>query len=36
MAAVLVCVVLVMVIGLYAQPLIDLVSRSVTVLALIP
>jgi NADH-quinone oxidoreductase subunit N len=36
MAAVLVCVVLVMVIGLYAQPLLDLVSRSVTVLALIP
>jgi len=36
MAAVVVCVVLVMVIGLYAQPLIDLVSRSVTVLAMIP
>ncbi|HEM61722.1 MAG TPA: NADH-quinone oxidoreductase subunit N [Chloroflexi bacterium] len=36
MAAVMVCVVLVMAIGLYAQPLIDLVSRSVTVLAMIP
>lgn len=36
MAAVMVCVVLVMAIGLYAQPLIDLVSRSVTVLAMMP
>jgi len=36
MAAVVICVVLVMIIGLYPQPLIDLVSRSVTVLAMIP
>ena len=36
MAAVVICVVLVMIIGLYPQPLIDLVSQSVTVLAMIP
>ncbi len=36
MVAVVICVVLVMVIGLYPQPLIDLVGRSVTVLAMIP
>jgi NADH-quinone oxidoreductase subunit N len=36
LAAVIICVVLVMVIGLYPQPLIDLVGRSVTVLAMMP
>lgn len=36
MAAVVICVVMVMIIGLYPQPLIDLVSQSVTVLAMIP
>jgi NADH-quinone oxidoreductase subunit N len=36
MAAVVICVVLVMIIGLYPQPLIDLVGRSVTMLAMIP
>jgi proton-translocating NADH-quinone oxidoreductase chain N len=36
MVAVAVCVVLVLIIGLYPQPLIDLVSRSVTVLAMVP
>jgi NADH-quinone oxidoreductase subunit N len=36
LAAVIICVVLVMLIGLYPQPLIDLVGRSVTVLAMIP
>jgi len=36
MVAVAVCVVLVLLIGLYPQPLIDLVSRSVTVLAMVP
>jgi NADH-quinone oxidoreductase subunit N len=36
LAAVIICVVLVMVIGLYPQPLIDLVGRSVTVLAMVP
>jgi len=36
LAAVIICVVLVMLIGLYPQPLIDLVGRSVTVLAMMP
>ena len=36
MAAVVICVILVMLIGLYPQPLIDLVSRSVTTLAMMP
>jgi proton-translocating NADH-quinone oxidoreductase chain N len=36
LAAAIICVVLVMVIGLYPQPLIDLVGRSVTVLAMMP
>ncbi len=36
MVAVVICVVLVMVIGLYPQPLIDLVGQSVTVLAMTP
>ncbi len=36
MAAAIICVVMVMVIGLYPQPLIDLVGRSVTVLAMVP
>jgi NADH-quinone oxidoreductase subunit N len=36
LAAVMICVVLVMLIGLYPQPLIDLVGRSVTVLAMVP
>jgi len=36
MAAVIICVVLVLLIGLYPQPLIDLVSQSVTLLAVIP
>jgi NADH-quinone oxidoreductase subunit N len=36
MAAVIVCVVLVMIIGLYPQPLIDLVRHSVTMLAMVP
>jgi proton-translocating NADH-quinone oxidoreductase chain N len=36
LAAAIICVVMVMVIGLYPQPLIDLVARSVTVLAMMP
>ena len=36
LAAAIICVVMVMVIGLYPQPLIDLVGRSVTVLAMMP
>jgi NADH-quinone oxidoreductase subunit N len=36
MAAVMISVVLVLLIGLYPQPLIDLVSRSVTILAMAP
>jgi proton-translocating NADH-quinone oxidoreductase chain N len=36
MAAVVISVVLVLLIGLYPQPLIDLVSRSVTILAMAP
>ncbi len=36
MVAVAICVVLVMVIGLYPQPLIDLASQSVSVLAMVP
>jgi proton-translocating NADH-quinone oxidoreductase chain N len=36
LAAAIICVVMVMVIGLYPQPLIDLVGRSVTVLAMVP
>jgi NADH-quinone oxidoreductase subunit N len=36
MAAVIISVVLVLLIGLYPQPLIDLVSRSVTILAMAP
>jgi proton-translocating NADH-quinone oxidoreductase chain N len=36
LAAVIICVVLVMLIGLYPQPLIDLVGRSVAVLAMAP
>jgi NADH-quinone oxidoreductase subunit N len=36
MVAVLISVVMVLLIGLYPQPLIDLVSRSVTILAMVP
>lgn len=36
MVAVIICVVLVLLIGLYPQPLIDLVSQSMTLLAMIP
>jgi len=36
LAAAIICVVMVMVIGLYPQPLIDLVGRSVAVLATVP
>jgi len=36
MVAVIICVVLVLVIGLYPQPLIDLASQSMTLLAMIP
>jgi NADH:ubiquinone oxidoreductase subunit 2 (subunit N) len=36
MVAVAICVVLVMVIGLYPQPLIDLASQSVSVLGMVP
>jgi hypothetical protein len=36
MVAVLISVVLVILIGLYPQPLIDLVSQSVTILAMGP
>jgi proton-translocating NADH-quinone oxidoreductase chain N len=36
LAAAIICVVMVMLIGLYPQPLIDLVGRSVTVLAMMP